>query len=68
MKLLNVGEKYQKNGEEKVAFKAIGEIFTGRNGKEYAKLYHMPGILIHVFEEQKKDQAPDAGIPQDEVL
>lgn len=29
MKLLKVGEKYQKNGEEKVAFKAIGEIFTG---------------------------------------
>ncbi len=60
-KLIKVGEKYEKNGEEKVAFKTIGEIFTGRNGKEYAKLYHMPGVLLHVFEDQPKESAAPAG-------
>lgn len=58
MKILKVGEKYQRNGEERVAFKAIGELFTGKNGKEYAKIYHMPGVLIHVFDEEKKQAAP----------
>ena len=58
-KFIKVPEKYtSKDGEEKVAFKTIGETFTGKNGKEYAKLYFMPGVLLHVFEDQPKESAP----------
>jgi len=64
-KFLCVGEEYEANGEKKVAWKRIGETFTGKNGKEYVKIYHMPGTLIHVFEDKKKEQAPAA---DDEML
>lgn len=60
-KFLCVGEPYKaSNGEDKVFFNRIGETFDGKNGKRYVKLYTMPGVLIHVFEDQKKkDEAPD---------
>ena len=58
MKYLCIGEKYQKDGEEKIAFKRVGELFDGKNGKTYAKIYHIPNTLIHVFEaDQKKEDA-----------
>jgi hypothetical protein len=58
MKYLCVGEEYEANGEKKVAWKQIGETFTGKNGKEYAKIYHIPNTLIHVFEADKpKDES-----------
>lgn len=53
MKYLCVGESYEKDGEKKVSWKRIGELFEGKNGKQYAKIYHMPGILINVFEDEK---------------
>ena len=56
MKYLCVGEKYESGGEEKIAWKRLGEIFEGKNGKQYVKLYHMPGTLIHVYEQEKKQQ------------
>lgn len=74
-KFLCVGEKYDKDGQEKIAWKRIGEMFTSRAGKEYAKLYMFPGMLISVFEEKPKDSqepvkqsehgplAPDEEIP-----
>lgn len=49
-----IGEEYETNGEKKVFWQRIGEIFSGKNGKEYAKLYHIPGKLLHIFEEKKK--------------
>jgi len=55
MKYLCVPEKYESNGEEKVSWKRIGETFVGKNGKQYVKLYHMPGTLIHVYEEKKQE-------------
>ena len=55
MKYLCVGEEYESNGVKKMAWKRIGEIFSGKNGKQYVKLYHMPGTLIHVYEQEKKD-------------
>jgi len=59
-RFLCVGEQYEKNGEKKVSWKRIGEIFTSQAGKEYAKLYMHPGLLISVFAEEKKGegQAP----------
>ena len=58
-KFLCVGESYEKDGEKKVSWKRIGETFEGKNGKQYVKLYFMPGVLISVFEdEKKKDENP----------
>lgn len=58
MKYLCIGEEYTNNaGEKKMAWKRIGELFTGKNGKEYAKIYTIPGTLIHVYEAEKKEQA-----------
>ena len=56
-KFMCVGEPYEANGEKKVAWKRIGEIFIGKNGKEYAKIYHIPGALINIFEDQPKNAA-----------
>lgn len=55
---LCIGEEYEKDGEKKVAWKRIGEMFIAKNGKQYVKLYHIPGALISVFEDQpkKKDE------------
>lgn len=55
-KFLKVGEQYEVNGEKKTAYKTIGEIFTSKAGKEYCKIYHMPGVLISVFEDKPKEK------------
>jgi hypothetical protein len=59
-KFLCVGEKYEKDGEEKIAWKRIGEIFTGKNEKEYAKLYMHPGMLISVFVDEPQKPKEEA--------
>jgi len=58
-KYLCVGEEYQKDGVTKVGFKRIGELFNGKNGKTYCKLYHMPGTLIHVYDKEKANNPED---------
>lgn len=59
-KYLCVGEPYKaKDGADKVFFNRIGETFESKAGKQYVKLYTMPGVLIHVFEEKAKDEATD---------
>jgi len=57
MKYLCVREEYQKNGETKTSWPRIGVLIESK-GKQYVKLYHMPGVLISVFEDVKKDAAP----------
>jgi len=59
-KFICVGEPYKGNdGTDKMSFKRIGELFTGKNGKEYAKIYTIPGQLLHVFEDKPKDAPED---------
>ena len=59
-KFLCVGEPYKAaNGEDKVFFNRIGEMFESKAGKTYCKLYTMPGVLIHVFEEKAKESKED---------
>lgn len=58
MKYLCIAERYESNGEKKVKWYRIGEMFEGKNGKQYAKLYANPSQLIHVFE-KKKEEAKD---------
>jgi hypothetical protein len=56
-KFLCVGEPYKAaDGTDKVFFNRIGEMFESRAGKTYCKLYMLPGVLIHVFEDKPKEQ------------
>lgn len=54
MKDLCIREAYQKDGEEKVSWNKIGVLFEA-NGKTYVKLNHIPGVLISVFDQKKKE-------------
>ena len=56
---LCIGEEYDSGGEKKVAWKRIGEMFVAKNGKQYVKLYHIPGALINVFEDKPKESKED---------
>lgn len=56
MKDLCVREAYDKNGVEQVSWNKIGVLIDSKNGKQYIKLYHMPGILISVMESKKKSE------------
>lgn len=64
-RFLCVCEKYEKDGEEKTSWKRIGEVFTSKAGKEYAKLYMHPGLLISVFEDKEKSQKAEKTIDLD---
>lgn len=56
MKDLCVREAYtNKDGEEKVSWNKIGVMFESK-GKEYIKLFHIPGVLISVFEQKPKEE------------
>ena len=54
MKDLVVRESYVKDQREKVSWDKIEVLFEA-NGKQYIKLFHMPGVLISVFEQKQKD-------------
>lgn len=57
MKDLCIRESYKdKNGEEKVSWNRIGILIDGKEGKQYVKLYHIPGVLISIFERKKKEE------------
>ena len=60
MKNLCIRESYKgKNGEDNVSWNVIGVLFEA-NGKQYVKLFHIPGVLINVFEQKKrKEVKPD---------
>lgn len=58
MKDLMVRETYNKNGEEKVSWNKLGVLIEAANGKQYIKLFHMPGVLISVFEQKPKEDKP----------
>jgi hypothetical protein len=56
---LCVGEKYTKDGEERMKWNSIGVMFESKD-KKYMKLYHMPGTLISVFEPKPKEGQGEA--------
>ena len=58
MKDLMIREEYERNGEKKVSWNKIGVLFEAK-GKEYVKLNHIPGVLISVFEQKKKEEKAD---------
>ena len=58
MKDLCIREVYMKDGQEKVSWNKIG-VLIETNGKQYVKLFHIPGQLISVFEQKPKEQKED---------
>jgi hypothetical protein len=54
MKDLVIRESYEKDGVEKVSWNKIG-VLIETNGKQYVKLNHIPGVLISVFEQKKRE-------------
>ena len=68
MKDLCIRESYEKNGETKVNWNKIGVLIDGKEGKQYIKLFHIPGQLISVFDQKKKEApaaTPEAVNPED---
>lgn len=58
MKDLVIREAYMKDGVEKVNWNKIGYIFESK-GKQYVKLYHIPGELVYVLKQKKKEVTAD---------
>jgi hypothetical protein len=54
VKNLCVREAYEKDGNEVVRWNKIGVLFE-KGDKQYVRLFHMPGVLISVFEPKPKD-------------
>lgn len=58
MKDLMIRESYKaKDGQEKVSWNKVG-VLIETNGKQYVKLFHIPGQLISVFEQKPKEDKP----------
>ncbi len=61
MKDLMVRETYTKDGVEKNSWNKIGILIDGKEGKQYIKLFHMPNILISIFEQKPKEVPTTTG-------
>jgi len=56
IKDLCVRETYKdKNGADVTNWNKIGTLIEA-NDKQYVKLFHMPGVLVSVFEKKKKEE------------
>jgi len=60
----NHGEYKDKNGDTKISWKRVGDIFVSKEGKEYVKLYNIPGHLCHIFEDKQRDDRASYVEPQ----
>ena len=54
MKDLCIRESYKKGDTDMVSWNKIGVLIETGEGKQYVKLYHIPGVLISVFEQKAK--------------
>jgi len=58
IKNICVRESYKdKEGNEKTSWNVVGTLIDGKEGKQYVKMFHMPGILCSVFEPRAKGDA-----------
>lgn len=61
IKNLCIREGYtDRDGNEKTSWNKVG-ILIDKGDKQYVKLYHMPGVMISVFENKEKSVSPDNG-------
>lgn len=59
IKNICIRETYvDKNDTENVSWNKIG-ILIEKNGKQYIKLFHIPGVLCSVFEPRNKKNKPE---------
>lgn len=59
IKDLVIRESYTaKDGTEKTSWNRIGILFEAKE-KQYIKLFHIPGVLVSVFEQKKKEAKPE---------
>ena len=57
-----IREEYKDaKGESKVAWNQIGILIEGKEGKQYVKLNHIPGVLCHCFEIEQKPKDGNNG-------
>lgn len=64
MKDICIRESYQKDGQEKVSWNRVGVLIETKEGKQYVKMYAMPGVLMSVFERKAKE-APKPALEVD---
>lgn len=65
VKDLCVRETYtDKDGNEKTSWNKIGLLIEGQ--KQYVKLFHLPGVLVSVFEPKEKGKPKEQSINLDE--
>jgi len=56
IKNICIAEEYtSQDGEKKTKWNTLG-ILIEKGDKQYVKLYHMPGVLLNVFEPRKNEQ------------
>ena len=70
MRDLCIRESYKdKNGNEKVSWNKVGVLIEA-NGKMYVKLFTIPGVLISVFDQKKREapkDVPDVDLDNDSL-
>ena len=56
---LCIRESYKdKSGTDIISWNKIGILIETNEGKQYVKLSHIPGVLISVFEQKKRENTP----------
>jgi hypothetical protein len=69
IKDLCIRESYKdKNGDDKVSWNRIGILFDGKEGKQYVKLNHIPGVLISVFARKVSGKVLDTKIDENGAM
>ena len=67
MKDICIRESYtdKKTNEEKVSWNRVGVLIETSEGKQYVKMYAIPGVLMSVFERKAKEPVKPAPAPDD---
>lgn len=69
MKDICIRESYKdKQGNEEVSWNRVGILIETKEGKQYVKMYAIPGVLMSVFERKAKEApkpTPEVDLGQD---
>lgn len=62
MKYLDICTKrtYKKGDQEKTAWLKCGTLRINEDGNTFIELNHLPNVAFYVFEQKKKEAAPDS--------
>jgi len=52
--------KYEKDGEEKTAWRKVGELKTFESGKQCVELFQTPDVYYGVFDQKPREEQPQA--------